>query len=216
MTFKEKLQTEHPECVDEKYGGGCVGCPDNYGYEKWSSCVWKGKDSEDCTKCWSREMPNEELVKTVPLPMPPITEPKKEVDAADYIEIYTDGHKKGYDEGLNDAWNFAMELNDELQDEEIAKLFGVKHGLREVMSRYTYEEAFAILNEYKEQRKIEVGDVVKFKDTGRTCVISTVSKNGYLVIFKDGSGGTIEFPRSAFDKTGKHIDIKSILEQIGE
>ena len=32
MTFKEKLQQEHPEAIGEKYDGGCKNCPYDYGY----------------------------------------------------------------------------------------------------------------------------------------------------------------------------------------
>ena len=32
MTYKERLQIEHPECIEEKEEGGCKGCPEDYGY----------------------------------------------------------------------------------------------------------------------------------------------------------------------------------------
>ena len=32
MTCREKLKKEHPDKVDDKYTGGCEGCPDTYGY----------------------------------------------------------------------------------------------------------------------------------------------------------------------------------------
>ena len=31
MIAREKLVMEQPECVNEEYCGGCVGCPDQYG-----------------------------------------------------------------------------------------------------------------------------------------------------------------------------------------
>ena len=32
MTAREKLEIEHPECIGKTFWGGCVGCPDKYGY----------------------------------------------------------------------------------------------------------------------------------------------------------------------------------------
>lgn len=34
MTFKEKLQQEHPEYVSDRFAGGCEKCPHTYGYEE--------------------------------------------------------------------------------------------------------------------------------------------------------------------------------------
>ena len=58
MTFKEKLQKEHPDCVHKRYCGGASGCPIDYNYENESLCVGRlGPSREKCTKCWDREMP---------------------------------------------------------------------------------------------------------------------------------------------------------------
>ena len=53
MTFKEKLAKEHPEKLDESIGGGCEGCPHDYGYANKSMC----DDMYGCDECWNREMP---------------------------------------------------------------------------------------------------------------------------------------------------------------
>ena len=34
MTYREKLQKEHPGCINEYSLGGCDGCPYEYEYEK--------------------------------------------------------------------------------------------------------------------------------------------------------------------------------------
>ena len=62
MTYREKLQKEHPECVDECYYGGCSGCPNGYGYGP-ESCLGKaclGYSKETCTKCWDTVIPGTE------------------------------------------------------------------------------------------------------------------------------------------------------------
>lgn len=63
MTFKEKLQMEHPEKVDPSEWGGCVDCPSTYGYEEEAydlcdlECIDSSRDL--CATCWNREMPEE-------------------------------------------------------------------------------------------------------------------------------------------------------------
>lgn len=55
MTFKEKLQKEHPDMVRAACLGGCYGCPHDYGYEKNPplSCTMPS----GCAACWNREIP---------------------------------------------------------------------------------------------------------------------------------------------------------------
>lgn len=58
MTYKEKLQQEHPDRVGEKYAGGCWGCPYYYGYESCLRAVHVCLDMKgDCEACWNREIP---------------------------------------------------------------------------------------------------------------------------------------------------------------
>ena len=53
MTFREKLQKEHPRAICSVLD---CGCPDNYGYEEETNCRAVG---QDCKKCWDREIPEE-------------------------------------------------------------------------------------------------------------------------------------------------------------
>lgn len=64
MTFREKLQQELPTFVNEKWWGGCNGCPDTYGYEIESDCIALDDETDEdkkrhCTECWDREAPKE-------------------------------------------------------------------------------------------------------------------------------------------------------------
>lgn len=56
MTFKKKLQKEHPEKVDKKYCGGCRGCPHTYGYGD-GLCNGCHLTRAKCEDCWSRDIP---------------------------------------------------------------------------------------------------------------------------------------------------------------
>lgn len=64
MTCREKLAIEHPEKIDPDEYGGCVYCPNSYGYldppDYCGSGVDLSKDEYDanCTKCWDREIPD--------------------------------------------------------------------------------------------------------------------------------------------------------------
>lgn len=66
MTYREKLQQEHPECVSDCYAGGCKGCPATYGYG--ATCIaWKKSTmahTDLCRQCWDREIPEEEPAAT--------------------------------------------------------------------------------------------------------------------------------------------------------
>lgn len=55
MTFKEKLQIDYPELVDEE--GYCEDCPEDYGYEENSVC---NNYLNACRECWDREIPGTE------------------------------------------------------------------------------------------------------------------------------------------------------------
>ena len=64
MTFREKLQQELPTFVNEKWWGGCNGCPDTYGYEIESDCIALDDETDEdkkrhCAECWDREAPKE-------------------------------------------------------------------------------------------------------------------------------------------------------------
>ena len=58
MTYREKLQIEHPESIKTYCLGGCDGCPGDYDYEIKKSCI--GASKKKCRKCWDREIPGTE------------------------------------------------------------------------------------------------------------------------------------------------------------
>lgn len=63
MTYKEKLAIEHPENISDSAIGGAYSCPYLYDYEKYENRPCAGTDS-DCTKCWNREIPEEDSLET--------------------------------------------------------------------------------------------------------------------------------------------------------
>ena len=67
MTAREKLAMEHPEKLDDLELGGCMGCPEDYGYLPDADFCTNNYDRygdlfelfERCKKCWDREIPEE-------------------------------------------------------------------------------------------------------------------------------------------------------------
>ena len=56
ITCREKLELEHPECINEKWHGGCKDCPHQYGYKKVEECLCDSKTCTDelCRHCWDQ------------------------------------------------------------------------------------------------------------------------------------------------------------------
>lgn len=54
MTFRERLALDYPDHVQSYFGGGCCGCPEDYGYEPSG---YRDICDKKCTECWNREMP---------------------------------------------------------------------------------------------------------------------------------------------------------------
>lgn len=59
MTCREKLMIEHPDKICEVFYGGCIGCPNFYGYLPVPFYCPDDEvgNRETCTKCWDREIP---------------------------------------------------------------------------------------------------------------------------------------------------------------
>ena len=93
MTYKQKLQIEHPDRVDSHWCGGCFLCPGYYGYcEPTDGLCHKEKCTASetiCTRCWNREIPGTEPSEEAEEPewrvvdRPPVV--------GDYIRLKTNG-----------------------------------------------------------------------------------------------------------------------------
>jgi hypothetical protein len=190
MTFRAKLKEEHPEKVDERCAGGCIGCPSNYGYEENYNC-----NGVTCKDCWNREMPN--------------TEPKE--------DAYKEDMNTAYNKGLNDAWELASKLVQNKMNilgDELGKIFDGHMFLEDIFDNFTPKEALAKLKAYEEaQKKVEIGDVVNHIEYGNG-VVTREEGDFYHVVC--AIGDVICFEKKRVTKTVKHIDISDLLKQIGE
>ena len=89
------------------------------------------------------------------------------------------------------------------------------NGYLKIFENFTPQQAKAKIEEW-ESKRIRVGDVCKVFEN--SCVITQVDENEkqYVVIWDDGNTDKISFDATLkLTKTGKHIDIQAVLDQIG-
>lgn len=230
MTFLEKAKSD---LKDEEFSGDGLPCkcPCKYGYEKEYSC-----SGVECKDCWNREMPNtdksillligenyessvvkkikeqeEKMVKDIVNECLNNTEPQ--------VAITKDDLELEYSKGLNDAWELVKKIvlkaeKGGLNYNDFKNIFGVGDYVS-VLEEFTPQEALAKLKAYEEAQKIEVGDVVKV-EKGVEFIVTLISDDSHLFGITATGDTYTAIPIKHCKKTGKHIDIQSILEQIRE
>lgn len=110
-------------------------------------------------------------------------------------------------DSYNRVWEFFREWNGLTKDDrkEIT-------GGKDILS-FTPIEAFALLEDWKESKRIHIGDIITNNGVTGICVeISIKNKNGnncYLV--STGDEKLLYFDKESTLKTEKHIDIKKLL-----
>lgn len=126
---------------------------------------------------------------------------------------------KTYADGLNDAWELARKVSlDNYKGaysvKELKNIFGFD-SLQGVFRHCSIQEALAKLEAYeKEQNEIKVGDVVERINFTELFVVSGFNEEIYTLI--NANGRCVCANVNQIKKTGKHIDIQSLLEQIKE
>lgn len=137
---------------------------------------------------------------------------ESELDKLQKYEEEKISYSEAYNKGLNDAWELARKI-DLFDGKERIKIFGYLTS-EYIKEHYTVQEALAKLEAYeKEQNEIKVGDVIICYD--KEGVVTKVDDNYFNIIYEDGSSDKIS-QIICKEKTGKHIDIQSLLEQIKE
>lgn len=137
------------------------------------------------------------------------------IDNLPTANVDKDVRAEAYNKGLEDIWKL-LDKTESMSDDEYYDCFG--ESVYDGITKLTPQEALAKLEAYeKEQAEIKVGDVVKCEILRNEAVVTRLDtrNDGYItVIFEDGSGGVVR--KDEYKKTGKHIDIQSLLEQIKE
>lgn len=130
----------------------------------------------------------------------------------DMIEPYIE---KTYSDGLADAWELAKQivLDDGMECDTFMKIFGTYSGYEEVLRTMTPQQVLAKIEAYEESKTIKVGDVVYADDEPDSFgVVTWKHGNGVYVMWDDGSCGDENIEELC--KTGRHLDIENLLEQI--
>lgn len=137
---------------------------------------------------------------------------------SDYInEHFGDLQDTAYQRGLYDAWEAAKKIA--LMDTETSENVTGYFGLFRIMENLTPMQAIEKLKAYEEKKsedEIKVGDTVDLKDAvsdKRGGIVTKLLNDDYCyIVWYDGSGGV--WAKDMLVKTGKHIDIASILEDM--
>lgn len=122
---------------------------------------------------------------------------------------------KTYADGLNDAWELVRKL-EEIEQDERKKMFSYC-SVRAIIEDCTIEEVMDKIEAY-EKENFKVGDVVYYSDgeyESAKSIVTRVQGKTVYTVYSDGSCGQEHNP-SDLKKTGKHIDVESLLRQIGE
>ena len=118
---------------------------------------------------------------------------------------------KALNDGRNEVWELAKKLW-YMGTVNCNDIFGYKF-LIDIIDNFTPQEALAKLEAYeKEQNEIKVGDIVYNDDTMEEGVVTHIDNDEVFMLYDDGSCGNTY---GNLTKTGKHIDIQSVLKQIG-
>jgi hypothetical protein len=118
-------------------------------------------------------------------------------------------YNSGYEKGLKDAWECAKKVA--MYDVNIYAVFDTTI-LKNVWDMNP-SEAISKLKEYEaKQNEIKVGDIVRYNE--KDGIVTFIKENQMYVMWEDGSTGEFIDAKQRFEKTGRHYDIDSILEQL--
>lgn len=145
----------------------------------------------------------------------------KKLDS-DYInDNFGELQDEAYDAGMREAWGLALSLRYMDYDDKL-QVFGLEHDGKdkwvEIMEKFTPQEAKAKIEAWeKSKEEIKVGDVVTATSNNKNYVVTGIKQdnNSTWYVLLSGKGLTINTKDCILTKTGRYIDIQSMLEQIG-
>ena len=241
MTYREKLQEEHPECVDSKEKGGCKGCPTDYDYEKGIHCHTVG---DDCEACWNREIPGtestidykvgdkfvieiKEIVQSKgQIILDEMIATKEYVDKlqvldSDYVnEYFGELQDEAYNAGSNDAWGLAKRIASSEENGGIgiatqADIFGI-YMAGPILREHTYQEALAKIEAYEKTKKaeIKVGDIVHVKSKNIELIVTRVDTEHRGIYGMNKAGMSQWEDIDNLTKTDRFTEIQGLLDDL--
>ena len=131
-----------------------------------------------------------------------------------YVEEHFGRTKENaYNKGLKEAWELAKKL---FAIDDRSVVFDGHVFVENILNSYSPQEVLAKLKVYEEQKEIKVGDVVRMNRAEYTYVVTTIYSDGIETYYCGVSRNGTWFSQRDVTKTGKHIEVETILEQIGE
>ena len=121
--------------------------------------------------------------------------------------------------GQNEAWELAQKVyllpeSGGYNSNELIEIFGTA-STGEIL-RYTYAEAAAKVAEWERKKEeICVGDIVNIRNANICGVVTYKGTTDNTMDVMTPTEGTIFVEKKDCTKTGRHIDIASMLAQIG-
>lgn len=167
-------------------------------------------------------MSNEEIVKEIDEATNLMTEAKVKMNVALNLArgviikgntVDTEAYNKGLEDGRNEVWEWLKKFG-KMRANEAKRLYGYNGELWEIFDNFTPQEVLLKLEEYeKEQNEIKVGDVIEYD--GIQAIVMDIDAVDNVALFTENACIESWLPQCTCKKTGKHIDISSILQQIG-
>lgn len=120
---------------------------------------------------------------------------------------------KTYEDGLNEAWELARSVLG-MNVSDLRKIFGVDWTFPKIMSCSPLEVTEKVKT-WEEEKEIRVNDVVRSRNDGLRGLVVMISKSGdYYVKWQDGRLDMAS--KDNLTKTGRTVDVCSLLAEIGE
>lgn len=135
----------------------------------------------------------------------------------DWTEEALDKLRRPDDMTAEEAWEMVREICD-MDCEKTCEIFGTNSIVGILKNNPDPQQTKAKIEAWEAARKIGIGDEVEFADTANgfqraMYVTSKFGDNNYCGICKNGDTYCVDV--SALKKTGRHIDIQRLLDQIG-
>lgn len=116
-----------------------------------------------------------------------------------------------------EAWEIAKKLFADYSNSELDEIFGKGWSFPKLME-LTPQQAKAKIEAWEAEKEVKAGDEVEFDDTANDLhrsmyVTSKYNNTDYCGICRNGDTYCVH--KSELKKTGRHIDITGLLNQIG-
>lgn len=121
---------------------------------------------------------------------------------------------KTYEQGLQDAWELARKIGG-MTRQAWYEIFKIEDAyFVDILDDNTYQQALAKLEAYEKSQQIQVGDVV-YAQGIKGVVIDGCTEDSDNICYVFCENGNVEdWKFIDLKKTGRHIDIEHLLEQI--